>query len=212
MTPEPWIYLAYHKLYFEKEIIAKIYTKGAEFYPALISTAMLKNLNLFIKNTKEPYWVFGYGILTNRNQDLMRIGVCDFRKIGEIAEYLQEISWPGNKEHFIKSLEFMDAFSDSFVLALDFNESIQLRVGVECVIDKKDQPNSAEKMLSAIQSRLTYSEERLKAALNWIGTHNISDNEGRVFQQTQWLNHIKLRYDGSDTLEIKPYFYYDVRD
>lgn len=208
---EPWLYLAFHPMPFEKETIFQVYKKGGEYYPDKIDTTMWQNLSKSIYATNENAWVFGYGLLKSRGKNKMRIGVCDFKFITEISDYLKRIHWPGDVEHLLKSVAFIEGFADTFVLAVDFNEEVDLRIGIECVLSKKDHKENAIRMIKIIQAHTSYDGKRKEAALNWIGSDEISCAGGEEIKIERWINHIKLRYDGTDDLEIKPYFYYDIQ-
>jgi hypothetical protein len=199
----PWIYLAFHKMNLDADTIFNIYSAAAPYLNNRPGQKTLDLLKRSIVSCRGSHWVFGYGLLHVRGLSRMRIGVCGFSSLEEVKSYLKRIQWPGDTEAFYKQCSFMDDYADSYVLALDFDETFDYKIGLECVVGKEHNLKQTGQMIEILNYKTGFDEDRSKAILQWpIHTKEIQ----------KWVNHIKLSFTEKNEIEIKPYLYYYLED
>lgn len=203
----PWIYLAFRKFRLSREVWLALFSKAANHIPGHFSTKTQNMLSFCLSEIQEPYWIFGYGILHARGRNSVRLGICGFRSINQIRDYLKRIYWTGNGESLEDLCAFMDAFAESYVLALDIGERPQKRIGIECVISKRDNVHHLAQALEALSKRNLYDTSRAKALTESVREADINSTKTRL---ESWVNHIKLVFTEESTLEVKTYIYYNI--
>jgi hypothetical protein len=204
---KPWIYLAFRKLDLSPDILHSLFIKSAVFVPGVINVQMQKLLDLCLSSIRNPHWIFGYGLLHGRAQNKIRLGICGFREIAQISDYLGRIGWTGSRSDFEQKLLFMDTFSESFVLAIDLGDTIEKRIGIECVIRKKEHITALEAILMQLKSKFDYKDDRGKALLALPGNLKTGVDKQVI---ERWINHIKLVFTSDGEIELKPYLYYNI--
>lgn len=205
----PWIYLAFRKLDLNWDILYALFIRSSAFLPGRVSNNMRQVLSTCLAKIKKPYWIFGYGLLHSRSVKKMRLGICGFIEIKQMADFLRNIGWEGNVNMLLRKMAFMDEYVDSYVLALDIGESLERRIGIECVISKQDHTAHLQGICYELTKRGLYTESRAKVLSEIPVKKKIP---GRSLQTERWVNHIKLVFTAAETIEVKPYVYYNIHE
>ena len=202
---KPWIYLAFKKVRLPADISHNMMLKSTDFLEHTITKSASDLLLKCIENSCPPYWVFGFGLLNNRNENKVRIGIADFKNIESIGRYLEKCHWGGNTSKMLIDLSFMEKFATNFVLSLKLGSKIENIIGIECNLRKINNYEKARKLLNSLILDFNYDKVRSEAILQWINPDNYNSNE-----QYRWLNHIKFNYQNDKIIGIKPYLYYEL--
>ena len=155
----------------------------------------------------ESAWIFGFGFLHARGFDTMRIGICGFRNREEITNFLEMIPWEGSTIRLLEETRLLADHPGAYVLAIDLEEKILTRIGIECVLEKSTNKTIAEMLFREIGSH-RLDPKRSSAILNWIFDDDII-LYGTKLRMQRWLNHIKVIYEPGYPISLKPYLYYN---
>lgn len=204
---KPWIYLAFKRIAFPADLYLTTFLESAKFLPYDFPQESISILESVLQKAKGKYFVFGFGLLHQRGEEKLRIGISDLQKITNLADCLFTNGWTGDTDEVISQMAFMDSFCHDYVLSLKISEQIEDEIGVECNLGKKGNFRRAKELLSYLETHFKYDVRRSESILKWINTNNYdSKNEVR------WLNHIKLVYKNGSIVGIKPYLYFDFID
>jgi len=201
---KPWIYLAFKKLAFPPDIYLTLFLNSAEFLPYKFPPQSIPILLKTMEKAKDEIFVFGFGLLNQRGEDKLRIGIQDFKKITSISTYLIECGWEGETDSMIRKVSFLDEFCVDFVLSLKISNHIEAEIGIECNLSKMGNFESARKILSYMAKHFEYNPNRANAILNWLNPESYDSNLA-----FRWLNHIKFVYENGSIKAFKPYLYFE---
>ncbi len=191
----PWSYLAFSRLSLPPAVLLNIFKNAAIIlhgtWTDYIDSSLLKCLECAGQNLH----VFGFGLLQGRNETGFRIGVSDFKSIGEVVKYLEAIGWILDYKQFQSKFELIDNFAESYVLSLVIKENQGYDFGIECILPKS---NNKE---MAIQFLNLFKVEDADKLVDSIG------NEKSVMT---WINHIKINCKNEEVTAVKTYLYYQL--
>lgn len=223
--PKPWLYLAFHKLTGSTKRKMDWFQKTMDFVPGEPTPGILHNLEKCFNALTGKAWIFGYSFMVPRGKHCMRIGIADFSSLQEIMTFLKAIDWPGNTQTLQEEGLEISTCADSLVLALDFEEEIIPRIGIECVMRPEENQHKANRMLPKLLERELCTPDQAGALQNWIGTETRQPEHPEwPFPQphqpklqkgisggkiTRWLNHVKIIHEPQQALKTKAYLYYN---
>ncbi|WP_235296167.1 hypothetical protein [Portibacter marinus] len=201
---EPWMYLAFKRLYLPPDIILDLFIKSASFLPHQIPGPSIPILLNILERTRDPYWVFGFGLLHQRGEQLLRIGIADFQNIESIAHFLAECDWQGNSDKLKAHLIFIESFTNNFVLSLKISDHIETEIGIECILSKMNNYSAARILIDYLVKHKFFNHHRAQAILKILIPDQLVPKV-----PFRWLNHIKFNFDGEKMVAVKPYLYYE---
>jgi hypothetical protein len=209
--PIPWRYLAFKKVSFDKDLWMTIFLKSMETFGIKKEENTLQLLRSCMENLTSNSWIFGYGFLNSRGQNLLRIGIAGFLSVQEIAEFLKKIKWTGDIDHLSSLLSFSDEYTEDYVLALDLGETISNCIGIECNVGKNENARKTKAFLDQINTVFSFDEERGRQIVNWTGNETFLEEDEKAVHCKKWLNHVKFTYDSNKVSKIKPYLYFEFK-
>jgi hypothetical protein len=187
-----------------------------------LSPLIENNLNFCVNSLPPGSQVLYVGAMFSRQLDAVRVNIAGI-PIDALEDYLTQIGWTYSVKPLKEIIKLLTQFVDAVILNLDIGTSVFPKIGLECLLAKKNSRLEPkwQLLLDCLVEQGLCTTEKHDAILNWSGySDNKShpdlwpDNLSNVsqFLGSRWysicfrnLNHIKIVYHPDCNLEAKAY-------
>lgn len=228
-TPFPWCYVSFLKTALDNDpaIKTEMAVKALQYLTKAFSPSDIRAIHRLLYQMPPNFRTQAIGLKNTPEGHFFRL-YLDINSLDDLHNYLEQEHWPGGLQALKSTLAPWTTPAYSLRLSLDFNKTLQPKIGVECYFF----PEQLQRDLAFYTDRLVdaglCSAAKREALLKWNGAYELetapafwaapsgtpaaASHQPLHVQIKRMISAIKMVYEPEKPLRAKVYLRFQKQD